>query len=68
VPSVRRAEHPDESPRYVHRPIDSWYGGAGFETLAVSRCASKGSVVKKAIYVIGLVVLGGVLIIQSFWG
>jgi len=23
---------------------------------------------KKAIYVIGLVVLGGVLIIQSFWG
>jgi hypothetical protein len=31
-------------------------------------CASKGFAVKKAIYVVGLVVLGGALIIQSFWG
>jgi hypothetical protein len=29
---------------------------------------SKGSALKKAIYVIGLVVLGSALVIQSFWG
>jgi hypothetical protein len=58
----------DESARYVHIPIDSWYGGAGFGTLAGFRRASKGSALKKAIYVVGLVVLGGVLIVQSFWG
>jgi hypothetical protein len=29
-PAVRR----NESARYVHIPIDSWYGGAGFERLA----------------------------------
>jgi hypothetical protein len=29
---------------------------------------AKGSALKKSIYVIGLVVLGGALIIQSFWG
>jgi hypothetical protein len=63
-PAVRR----NESARYVHIPIDSWYGGAGFERLAGSRRASKGSALKKAIYVVGLVVLGGVLIVQSFWG
>jgi len=56
----------NESARYVHIPIDSWYGGAGFERLAGSRCTSKGSALKKSIYVIGLVVLGGVLILQSF--
>jgi hypothetical protein len=63
-PAVRR----NESARYVHIPIDSWYGGAGFERLVGNRCASKGSALKKAIYVVGLVVLGGVLIVQSFWG
>ena len=35
---------------------------------SATRCACKGSALKKAIYVIGLVVLGGALIIQSFWG
>jgi hypothetical protein len=39
--------------------LEDWMGLAG---------PSKGSALKKAIYVIGLVVLGGVLIIQSFWG
>jgi hypothetical protein len=38
------------------------------ENCAGTRGACKGSALKKAIYVIGLVVLGGALIIQSFWG
>jgi hypothetical protein len=66
--TAARAVRRNESTRYVHRPIDSWYGSAGFGRLGGSRCASKGSALKKAIYVVGLVVLGGVLIIQSFWG
>jgi hypothetical protein len=41
---------------------------ADLENCARLKCACKGSALKKAIYVIGLVVLGGALIIQSFWG
>jgi hypothetical protein len=58
----------NESGRYVHISIDSWYGGRGFEKLCPPRCPCKGIAVKKAIYVIGLVLLGGALIVQSFWG
>jgi hypothetical protein len=58
----------NESARYVHIPIASWQGGCRFGKLSATRCACKGFALKKAIYVIGLVVLGGALIIQSFWG
>jgi len=41
---------------------------ADLENCAGPESACKGSAVKKAIYVVGLVLLGGALILQSVWG
>jgi hypothetical protein len=43
-------------------------GAPGLEDCAGLAARAQGFALKKAIYVVGLVVLGGVLIIQSFWG
>jgi len=40
----------------------------GLKNCACLNAPARDSAVRKAIYVIGLVVLGGALIVQSFWG